>query len=64
MLRLSAHYDASAHDRRITQRLADDAEAGTIAAYAVSRRLVRVITEAAARDRALARLETALRCSR
>ena len=51
-------------ERRLAQQLADDAEAGTVAAYERARTLARLVAEAAARADALARLDLALRSAR
>jgi len=54
----------AAGERRCTQTLPDDAEAGTIARYQRAREVAQLITDAVARADSRARLEAALRSAR
>ena len=51
-------------ERRLAERLADDAEGHALAAYQRTRELARLLADAAARADSLRRLETALRSGR
>ena len=55
---------ASVRDRRLAQRLVDDAETASVARYRRARGLAHLLADAAARADSLARLETALRSGR